>query len=194
MTITLARLRSLDFGALWASLSPEAQAHIGGAAIRYEFASAVAQDGGLATTADHRCTAEEMATAILGELPSTVEAAFPDLLPDDPDDLHPCWQVLDERRGASVPAVKVRGMPGSRRPIRQGHRWFVRTRGELVELHGARNIVSRVEGVPAVWEFWTVYQVEAERHRRYPEIAQAEAEEAAEAEREAASAQVPTSA
>ena len=77
MSQTLARLQTLDFIALWASLPADAQARIGTLAIREEFASQVVQDGGFETTVTHRTIADQIRQATTDALPEAVWSAFP---------------------------------------------------------------------------------------------------------------------
>ena len=168
--MTLAQLQALDFAALWASLSPDRQAAIGALAIKAEFATQVEVDGGFDTNREDRFRAELIKTAAVEALPAIVWAAFPDLLPIDYGDAYPLWQLLE---GREPPAeVDVAGV-GRRPLIEQGQQWFVPVQDRLVELGGAVNRNAHDDAAPAEWVFWTTADIDAERRRRHPELANA---------------------
>ena len=163
--MTLEQLQSFDFAALWANLPPDRQAAIGALAIQAEFATQVEIDGGFDTTDEDRLTAEDIKSKATEALPPIVWAAFPDLLPDTPDDAYPLWQIIDTREPPAE--VYVRGV-GLRSLIQNGHQWFVLVLGEPVELGGAVDLNGKDGAAPHRWQFWTVADIAAERLRRHP--------------------------
>jgi hypothetical protein len=77
--VRLAELRAIDFPALWAGLSVDAQAAIGTAAIAEQFAGLVAADDGSETTATERNAALSMASEAYDGVTDATEQAFPDI-------------------------------------------------------------------------------------------------------------------
>lgn len=164
--MTLDDLRSLDFAALWASLTPERQAAIGTAALQYAFGDLVAEDDGSDTTARDRGEAGRIRDAMLEGIPAAVEPAFPGL--EWFDGLTPAWAL----KGAALDLgrVRVKDHTGRRAVRLQGHETLLVREGRAwIELAGARDTAGPDE--PADWLFWTVPQVDALRRERHPELA-----------------------
>lgn len=167
--LTLAQAEVVDFAAVWASLSPEAQARIGVLAIEAETFDQIGQDGGFHTTEGDRGTAEAWANDARHEaLPAAIWAALPNMLPTVYDEPYPLWQVLDGRKAPSK--VDVRGV-GSCRLVNRNGEWFAWVGPDLVGLGGAVDLDNRDDSTPPRWQFWTIADIEAERIRRHSEMA-----------------------
>ncbi len=164
--MTIDELRAIDPMAMWASLSPEAQASIIQPLLTSVFAEVCQDDDGTDCSAGDQNTAAGIVQDCHQKAYDAIETAFYEVLGPDHTALHegPTVDMID-----GFGKVAVKGVRG-RRVLRQTTRYSnsVKIGGRKVEIAGFKNIGTEDD---PVWEAWTQAHVDDERVRRHPDQA-----------------------
>ncbi len=173
--MTLAKLHALDPLALWRALPSDRQAGIIVPLLTSVFSEVVMDDDGTDASWHDREAAAAIHHDTFDTAWKAIEAAFPDILADDPTALWPLYR--DDLAAAidDAETAEVHGLPGRHSVFKvEGaalhHYRQVSIGGRLHEVGGWRDVAQ--PGRPPRWVAWTDEQVDAERLRRHPEMAE----------------------